>query len=1671
MRSGVDTSWSPSLSPLHGTDVVSTLLSLDATSSLPGIALPDNFDLVGALEVEVGNAPQMLQLRCPAPLDGAVCTETIVGVPVTASVLVPAANLAGLGNAITLSPELLIAMWSGEVTRWDSPLIAALNPGIILPRESIIVVAPPSGVADRVLGEIAYRQAGGALSIANATLAPTRTARRGVSEVEAAKTVASIPYALTFISSEEFFGGKHEGVLDVPRIATPRGSAVSLSEASVRIAVDTVGGPTISPLLSAVDDGWPLVYSEWALFPSSLRGVSERQCDAVSLAVIKVADLVSNLFYADRAWDYGHAVFPVEVRQSAVETLATITCNGNPALRREFIVSGSGSSLASTLYGNVMALYNALLDTNIQYVGLGVGADALLDGSSVFVGVDAPLDHRSKLASKSISTLVVPAFASSITLPYTIHYPPAAPPLPALVLSRSVVADIFLARITSWSDPAIAALNPVLAPWLPNSTICVCIYSQPNGMTSVFTEALAAFSPDWAYLYGSTSYMPPGQWPGETDATACILRADDATSVARAIAGSTSAIGFVTRSVAAASQLDMVSLINRAGNTVRAAAATVAAAADDSANDEPEVPHLPLVHSIVDRPAADAWPISTFTYFAIDGDAPADGRCAERRVFAEFLPLLDVCSPTAYPVLASCNSPAAPPPPAISTIGYVLIFVALAVVVVLTTAAVLLVRMRNRLVVSLDVDEDIVVAMDEVEIIGSLGTGSFGTVYTGRWRGTTVAVKHMHGLDDSSTLLVDFVSEASVLMKLRHPNIVLFMGIMLDPAALVTEYVIHGSLFSVLHDYDYNLETNCILWWAHAIAIGLDFLHQSGIIHRDMKSLNVLLDAGWVPKIADFGLASAKSHSGSSASRKAHRIFARKLKDLRAARPIATTATASGTIVRFDTSYGASGDRSDRLSGIQLDTVPSSGTRNSSGTHGSAGRSSGHNAASGRSIDTNLGSLLWAAPEILKDGASAASQASDVYSFAITAWEMLTRCEPYAGTNPVAVAMDVARGVLRPALCLVPEHASSIVPIIVAAWHQDPLERPSFAELATQLAACYARPAVVLPSKTTVPRGLVIAARVSCTLAKAKLLEDPDSVRELLLAFHTALATAAGLATVKIAESGVADVVLICQVAAQFACFAQRFLSDMSVYGGVCLVAAMGRLDFRPTTVDETSSQHFVFKGDVVRELNALASLQPVKHASTGVFISQTLVPELQGALDANPNALLHLTEADAVADSDIEPIGVATLSLSTNSMHRSSSNSALGLSSELAAGVSASASRPRARRRTAGHRLTIDSSSSRRPADASFDGLRSSLPAVLDKPGFARAHSADLPPPLLASSVVGPDRLFRAAQSDVNALPSTVPSSSAWFDISIPTSEFAAVSASIEGTSNLNPVINRAAFSPEHSPRTAHTSSGRIELCAESTTFLLSAYSMKAIVQSGKLVHVSSHSKAYVSTYLHKPVLVKLLLDQDVKPTSLVTFVTALAKLLWIARQAERGSVVPPIAACSFAPYIGVVMPYAPLGSLADLASPKLSVERSAVFLRNASIALADALAGLHQLGGVHGSLKPANVLVAHPTGSNVALADACIATIRSSLSTMTLTPTIAYQSPEELSGEPPTAASDLASHIRTVNTPDLADFPARLIRIFHSCWKALPADRTDMTHIARVLWTSEVEEYQQFV
>ncbi|CAN4086178.1 unnamed protein product [Withania somnifera] len=161
--------------------------------------------------------------------------------------------------------------------------------------------------------------------------------------------------------------------------------------------------------------------------------------------------------------------------------------------------------------------------------------------------------------------------------------------------------------------------------------------------------------------------------------------------------------------------------------------------------------------------------------------------------------------------------------------------------------------------------------MSQLYIGNKFAAGRHSRIYKGIYKHREVAIKLISQPEEDGDLATflekQFTSEVALLLRLKHPNIITFIAACKKPPVfcIITEYVPGGSLRKYLHQQEpYSVPLNLVLKLALDIAHGMQYLHAEGILHRDLKSENLLLDEDMCVKVADFGISCLESQCGSA---------------------------------------------------------------------------------------------------------------------------------------------------------------------------------------------------------------------------------------------------------------------------------------------------------------------------------------------------------------------------------------------------------------------------------------------------------------------------------------------------------------------------------------------------------------------------------------------------------------------------------------------------------------------------------------------------------------------------------------------------------------------------------------------------------------------------------------
>eukprot|EP00038_Savillea_parva_P029806 m.73591 g.73591 ORF g.73591 m.73591 type:complete len:1221 (+) comp8848_c0_seq1:376-4038(+) len=319
-----------------------------------------------------------------------------------------------------------------------------------------------------------------------------------------------------------------------------------------------------------------------------------------------------------------------------------------------------------------------------------------------------------------------------------------------------------------------------------------------------------------------------------------------------------------------------------------------------------------------------------------------------------------------------------------------------------------------------------------------LGSGAFGQVWSGRLLPSNqpVAVKVLLAgsmVDEDGDSIdpnvdEDFHRECAALQRVSaSPYLITFFGFGTTEEGgngfIVTELMDGGSLEDTLHNPNCDLPWRLRIKFATHVALGMNYLHTMHMLHRDLKSANILLDKALTQaKVCDFGMARVVRPSA-----RPHIVYSPFTGVTRLLPPT------------VDINEGQNAALSLSCTSVAVDIVDERGT-----------------------MTKASGTLQWMAPEVFR-GDQNYGKAADVYSFGIVMWELATRKIPWKddiANSDIRVRLfqGLNRALQTGTRPTIPdsvrtEHAS-FVAIMQRCWEGDPANRLAFSQVLVQLAAC-----------------------------------------------------------------------------------------------------------------------------------------------------------------------------------------------------------------------------------------------------------------------------------------------------------------------------------------------------------------------------------------------------------------------------------------------------------------------------------------------------------------------------------------------------------------------------------------------------------------------------------------
>jgi phosphate transport system substrate-binding protein len=278
-------------------------------------------------------------------------------------------------------------------------------------------------------------------------------------------------------------------------------------------------------------------------------------------------------------------------------------------------INGAGATFPYPLYSKWFAEYSKIqpgVAINYQSIGSGGGIRQLTNQTVFFGASDGPMtDDQLKAAPGAI--LHLPTVLGAVVPVYNV--PGVSTDLK---FTGSLLADIFLGKVTRWNHPAIAAVNPGVA--LPPTEITVVHRSDGSGTSYVWVDYLAKVSPEWKTSVGVATSV---KWPVG-------LGGKGNEGVAGLVKQTPGSLGYVELVYALQNQIPNGAVQNAGGEFVKASIPSVTAAAAAAAKAMPADFRV----SITNAPGPGVYPVASFTWLLLYQDA---ANKAHARAMVDFL--------------------------------------------------------------------------------------------------------------------------------------------------------------------------------------------------------------------------------------------------------------------------------------------------------------------------------------------------------------------------------------------------------------------------------------------------------------------------------------------------------------------------------------------------------------------------------------------------------------------------------------------------------------------------------------------------------------------------------------------------------------------------------------------------------------------------------------------------------------------------------------------------------------------------------------------------------------------------------------------------------------------------------------------------------------------------
>ena len=281
-------------------------------------------------------------------------------------------------------------------------------------------------------------------------------------------------------------------------------------------------------------------------------------------------------------------------------------------------LTGAGSSFAYPLYSAWSSEYAKLhpgVQVNYQSIGSGGGIRQVSTGTIDFGGTDGPMTDQQLGDAKAKLGTDILHFPVALGAVVPVHNIPGVKA--DLNFPATVLADIYLGKITKWNDPAIAKVNPGVN--LPANDIVVCHRSDGSGTTYIWVDFLSKVSADFKGKVGVATSV---NWPVG-------IGGKGNEGVAGFVRQTPNSIGYVELIYALQTKMTYGQVQNSSGKFVKANLTSVTSAASGAVKSMPADFRV----SITNAPGAASYPVSSFTWMLVPRDMKDKAKAAALKAF------------------------------------------------------------------------------------------------------------------------------------------------------------------------------------------------------------------------------------------------------------------------------------------------------------------------------------------------------------------------------------------------------------------------------------------------------------------------------------------------------------------------------------------------------------------------------------------------------------------------------------------------------------------------------------------------------------------------------------------------------------------------------------------------------------------------------------------------------------------------------------------------------------------------------------------------------------------------------------------------------------------------------------------------------------------------------